>query len=213
MPRVVLLGPPGAGKGTQAGPLAAELGVPHLSTGDLLRAAVAKATSLGAEADGYMRAGHLVPDELVLRILRARLSEPDARAGFVLDGYPRNRAQAETLAALVAVDDVLYFELPEEVLLGRLTQRRSCPRCGRVYNLSTRPPRSPGRCDVEGAELLQRSDDRPEAVRVRLATYREQTEPLLQYYAGAGLLRRLDALGSTEEVGRRLRAALRLPNV
>jgi adenylate kinase len=213
MPRVVLLGPPGAGKGTQAGPLAAELGVPHLSTGDLLRAAVAKATSLGAEADGYMRAGHLVPDELVLRILRARLSEPDARAGFVLDGYPRNRAQAETLAALVAVDDVLYFELPEKVLLERLTQRRSCPKCGRVYNLSTRPPRSPGRCDVEGAELLQRSDDRPEAVRVRLATYREQTEPLLQYYAGPGLLRRLDALGSTEEVGRRLRAALRLPNV
>jgi adenylate kinase len=210
--RIVLLGPPGAGKGTQAGPLAARLGIPHLSTGDLLRAAVAAGSKLGREADGHMRAGRLVPDELVLQILLARVAEPDARAGFLLDGYPRNRAQAETLAGRFEVDSVLYFDLPEEVLLERMTERRSCPKCGRVYNLATLPPKRPGVCDDDGTALVHRSDDRPEAVRVRLATYREQTEPLLEFYERQGRLHRVDALGSTEEVGRRLLAALGLPN-
>lgn len=212
MARIVLLGPPGAGKGTQAGPLAAELGIPHLSTGDLLRAAVAGGSELGHEADGHMRAGRLVPDELVLRILLARVAEPDASGGFLLDGYPRNLAQAETLARRFPVDAVLYFELPAEVLLERLTQRRICPKCGRVYNLATMPPRHDSLCDDDGTPLVQRSDDRPEAVRVRLETYHAQTEPLLAFYEREGRLRRVNALGSTEEVGRRLRAALHLKN-
>lgn len=212
MARIVLLGPPGAGKGTQAGPLGAELRIPHLSTGDLLRAAVAGGTELGREADGHMRAGRLVPDDLVLNILLARVAEPDAAGGFLLDGYPRNLAQAETLARRFPVDAVLYFELPPEVLLERLTQRRICPKCGRVYNLATLPPKHDTVCDDDGSPLVQRSDDRPDAVRVRLETYRAQTEPLLAFYERAGRLRRLNALGSTAEVGRRLRAALALNN-
>ncbi|MCI4364190.1 MAG: adenylate kinase [Thermoplasmata archaeon] len=212
MPRIVLLGPPGVGKGTQAGPLAKTLGVPHLSTGELLRAAVAGGTPLGREADVYMRAGRLVPDELVLHILTERLEEPDARPGFVLDGYPRNRSQAETLARLVPVDIVLFFELPEHALIERLTLRRSCPTCGRLYNLATLPPKVPGRCDEDGSPLLQRSDDAPEAVRTRLRTYREQTEPLLEFYRSTGQLRSIDASGTTTEVGHRLREALDRPN-
>jgi adenylate kinase len=212
MPRVVLLGPPGVGKGTQAGPLAKALGVPHLSTGELLRAAVADGTPLGREADGYMRAGRLVPDELVLHILTERLERPDTHPGFLLDGYPRNRAQAETLARLVPVDIVLYFELPESTLIERLTQRRVCPTCGRLYNLATLPPKVPGRCDADGSTLVQRSDDAPDAVRTRLRTYREQTEPLLEFYRSTGRLRSVDASGSTTEVGRRIRDAIDRPN-
>jgi adenylate kinase len=212
MPRVVLLGPPGVGKGTQAAPLAKLLRVPHLSTGELLRAAVASGSALGREADGHIRAGRLVPDEIVLHILTDRLEQPDAAAGFILDGYPRNRAQAETLARLVPVDFVLYFELPEAALVERLTLRRSCPTCGRLYNLATLPPKVPGHCDVEGTPLVQRSDDTPEAVQTRLRTYREQTEPLLEFYRSTGRLRTVDASGTTTEVARRLRAAIDRPN-
>jgi adenylate kinase len=212
MPRVVLLGPPGVGKGTQAAPLAQLLGVPHLSTGELLRAAVASGTALGREADGHIRAGRLVPDEIVLHILTDRLEQSDAAGGFILDGYPRNRAQAETLARLVPVDFVLYFELPEAALVERLTLRRSCATCGRLYNLATLPPKVPGRCDADGTPLVRRSDDTPEAVQTRLKTYREQTEPLLEFYRSTGRLRTVDASGSTTEVARRLRAAIDRPN-
>lgn len=208
MHRIVLLGPPGAGKGTQAKRIATEFGIAHLSTGDMLRAAAARGTPLGREADGYMRQGRLVPDSLVLGILRERLATPDARRGFVLDGYPRNVAQASALAEITPVDHVLYFEISEPVLVERLSQRRSCPTCGTVYNLLTSPPRIAGRCDNEGTPLVQRDDDTEEAIRTRLAVYREQTLPLLDLYRKQGLLRTVEADGSIEEVDARVRAAL-----
>ena len=209
MNRIVFLGPPGVGKGTQADLLAKELGVPHLSTGDLLRAAVAARTPLGLEAQGHMDAGRLVPDDLVLRILRDRLAADDAQAGFLLDGFPRNLAQAQRLAEITPVDAVLAFELPANQLIERLAGRRVCPTCQSVYNLSTRPPKVPGRCDRDGTELVQRPDDRPEAITTRLAVYAEQTAPLLNHYRKAGLLRPVDATGTPDEVLRRVRGALR----
>lgn len=208
MHRIAFLGPPGAGKGTQAARLSVELGVPHLSTGEILRHAAGEGTALGQAADRFMREGRLVPDELVLQLLDARLRLPDAASGFVLDGYPRNRAQAEALDRITPLDHVVFFELPEDWLLERLTQRWSCPTCGRVYNLVTLPPRIAGHCDDDGTPLHQRSDDRPEAVKTRLRTYSEQTTPLLAHYQERNLLRSLDAKGSVEEVGRRLRSAL-----
>ncbi len=207
--RIVFLGPPGAGKGTQAAGLARELGIPHLSTGDLLRAAVAAGSPLGKEADGYMRAGTLVPDELVLKILEERLTQPDARSGFLLDGYPRNVAQGETLARRTPVDAVVSFEVPSEELVRRLSERRTCPKCRSVYHLTFRPPKTAGRCDQDGAELVQRPDDRPEAVQNRLKVYSDQTAPLLDFYRQRRLLRPVDASGTAEEVGHRIRAAIR----
>ena len=208
MPRIVFLGPPGAGKGTQAAGLARELGIPHLSTGDKLRAAVAAGSPRGKEADGYMRAGKLVPDELVLKILEERLAAPDAKAGFLLDGYPRNLAQGETLAQRLPVDAVVSFEVPSEELVRRLSERRTCPKCQAVYHLTFQPPKAPGRCDHDGAELVQRPDDRPEAVQNRLKVYAEQTAPLLDFYRQRGRLRPVDASGRPDEVARRIRAAL-----
>lgn len=209
MRRIVFLGPPGAGKGTQAAELARELGIPHLSTGDLLRSAVAARTDLGREAEGHMAAGRLVPDDLVLRILKERLAEPDARNGFVLDGYPRSPAQAEALARITPIDVVVAFEIPEEMLVDRLSGRRVCPTCHTVYHLVSRPPRVPGRCDKDGTELVQRPDDRPEAIRTRLQVYESQTAPLLEYYRKQGLLRPVDATGTPEQVLTRVRAAVR----
>ena len=209
MSRIVFLGPPGAGKGTQAAGLARELGIPHLSTGDLLRAAVAAGSPLGTEADGYMRAGKLVPDELVLKILEERLTRPDAKTGFLLDGYPRNLAQGETLARRTPVDAVVSFEVPADELVRRLSERRTCPKCQSVYHLTFQPPKMAGRCDHDGAELVQRPDDRPEAVQNRLKVYADQTAPLLDFYRQRGLLRPVDARGTPEEVARRIRAAVR----
>jgi adenylate kinase len=202
--RIVFVGPPGSGKGTQAAILARERSIPHLSTGDMLRAAVAAGTPLGLEARSFMDAGRLVPDDLVLRILRERISRPDARSGFVLDGYPRNLAQAQELDRIAAVDTVVAFDLPLPVLVERLSGRRVCPQCQTVYHVLSRPPRTIGRCDLDGAELVQRPDDLPEAVRTRLAVYAEQTAPLLRYYTDRGLLRTLDARGEPQDVAQRL---------
>lgn len=208
MLRLIFLGPPGAGKGTQAANLARELGVAHLSTGDLLRSAVAAGTPLGRQAEGHMRAGRLVPDDLVLGILRERLSQPDARPGFILDGFPRNVPQAKALAEITPLDRVVSFELSSHDVLERLVGRRVCPRCQTVYNVVSRPPREAGRCDLDGADLEQRPDDRPEAITTRLAVYAEQTAPLLEHYGRLGLLRPIDARGSPDDVARRLRTAL-----
>jgi adenylate kinase len=206
--RLVFLGPPGSGKGTQAAELARELGIAHLSTGDLLRAAVAEGSPLGRAADEHMRAGRLVPDELVLRILGERLARPDASHGFVLDGFPRTIAQADALDRMTELDAVISFDLEPATIVRRLAGRRSCPTCGAVYNLVSNPPHQAGRCDRDGTELLQRPDDRPEAVEVRFRVYEEQTAPLREHYRQRGVLRPLDASGSPAEVGSRLRHLL-----
>lgn len=206
--RLVFLGPPGAGKGTQAPRLARDLGIPHLSTGDLLRSAVAARTPLGLEADGHMRAGRLVPDELVLKILHERLGAPDAREGYLLDGFPRNLAQAEALGKFAEIDRVVSFDIAPELLVNRLSDRRVCPKCQSVYNLSSNPPKVAEQCDRDGTALVQRPDDRPEAVTTRLKVYAEQTAPLLEYYRSRGRLWSIDASGTPDEVGARLRRAL-----
>lgn len=208
MHRIVFLGPPGAGKGTQAAQLARSLGIPHISTGDLLRAAVAQRTPLGNEADGYMRAGKLVPDELVLRMLQERLRTPDAREGYLLDGFPRTIAQAGALTGFAPIDRVISFEIPESALVERLTERRTCPKCGAVYNLATQPPKDPTHCDNCGSTLVQRTDDLPDAVRMRLQTYHRQTAPLLDHYRRLGLLRPVDAVGAKDVVFERIRHAM-----
>lgn len=206
--RVIFIGPPGAGKGTQAVHIARELGVPHLSTGDILRAAVAARTPLGIAAEEHIRSGGLVPDELVLKILHERLDEPDARVGFLLDGFPRNLAQAEALEKFSEIDRVISLEVEPEVIVERLSDRWVCPKCHTVYNLRTKPPKVPGHCDLDGTPLIQRPDDRPEAVMTRLKVFAEQTAPLLEYYRKRRLLRSVNASGTPEEVSVRVRKAL-----
>ncbi len=206
--RVVFLGPPGAGKGTQADRIAHELGVPHLSTGDILRAAVAARTPLGLQAEGHMNSGGLVPDDLVLRILHERLDQPDARVGYLLDGFPRNLAQAEALGKFSEVERVVSLEVMPDLLVGRLSSRRVCPKCQSVYNLATKPPKVPDTCDRDGTRLVQRPDDQAEAITMRLKVYAEQTAPLLDYYRKRHLLRSVDASGTPDEVTARVRRAL-----
>jgi adenylate kinase len=184
---VVLLGAPGSGKGTQAERIVVAFGLPHISTGEILRAAVAAGTQLGAEAQGYMQAGKLVPDAVVIGIIRERLAQPDAARGFLLDGFPRTLDQAAALddmlaAAGRALTNVIVLDVPEPELIERLSGRRACRTCGKGYHIKFDPPRQPGVCDVCGGELYQRADDNEETVRNRLVVYGEQTEPLIGYY-------------------------------
>lgn len=194
--QVMMLGLPGAGKGTQAGRIHADYGIPHISTGDMFRAAIAAQTPLGREAQQYLDSGRLVPDELTIGIVRDRLQESDATAGFVLDGFPRTLPQAQALDDMLGqlnkrLGCVLYIHVPQEALLARLTGRRLCKSCGATYHLVYQPPAVPMRCDVCGGELYQRSDDTEEAVATRLEHY-AQTEPLVDYYRAQGLLRQVD---------------------
>jgi adenylate kinase len=207
--RIVLIGPPGAGKGTQAANLAAHYGVPHVASGDILRFAVAWKTDIGMRAKEYMDNGDLVPDEIVLELLKLRLAQPDAREGFVLDGFPRTLPQAEALEGILAeigqrIDVAVHFDVPDELIVLRLSQRASCPTCGRTYNLLASPPKSDMACDRDGSPLFQRDDDRPEVIANRLAVFRRQTEPLVQYYAERDLLVTIDGAGDKEEVLERI---------
>lgn len=208
MRRLELLGPPGAGKGTQAAFLEERYGVVHVSTGDILREAKAAGTPLGLLAKGYMDRGELVPDEVVIGLVRERLRQADVQEkGFLLDGFPRTVAQAEALEALLGelgqpLEAVLCLNVDPERLTKRLSLRRSCPACGAVYHLENRPPKVEERCDACGGQLVQRPDDVEETVRNRLAVYERQTAPLIRYYRERGLLREVDGERSIEEVRR-----------
>ena len=212
--RVAFLGPPGAGKGTQARDLARQWSVPHIATGDMLREAVAAGTTLGLEAKAYMDRGALVPDEVIIGMIAERLREPDARNGFLLDGFPRTIAQAEGLERLLKdlgqpLERVVYFDVAEPELLRRLTGRRVCRVCGHSFHVVSNPPRREGVCDACGGELYQRVDDSESTVRNRLTVYAGQTTPLLDWYAGKGLLASVKGEGAIGEIGRRVQDAAR----
>lgn len=211
--RVIFLGPPGAGKGTQAQGLAREWGVPHIATGDMLREAVAAKTRLGLEAKRHMDSGGLVPDPVVIGLVGLRLGQPDAKAGCVLDGFPRTAAQAEALDALfaqsgIALDRVVFFDVPRAELLRRLTGRRICRACGRTFHVVSAPPKVAGTCDACGGELYQRADDREATVATRLDVYKTQTAPLLDYYRGRKLLAEVVGEGPVDRVAEAIRAAV-----
>lgn len=210
---IVLLGPPGAGKGTQAKRTAAAFELLHLSTGDLLRDEVSRGSSLGQEAQGFMNRGELVPDALVGKMLVNKLHAQVAARGCVFDGYPRNTDQAVLLDGLLAelnrrVDIVLYLAVSDEEIVARISGRRSCGSCGAVYNLSHIPPKRDGICDACGGTLAIREDDREEVVRQRLSVYRERTAPLLGVYRGRGILREVSGVGAEDKVFSRLRTAM-----
>jgi adenylate kinase len=210
--RVAFLGPPGAGKGTQARDLAQEWRVPHLATGDMLREAVAAGTTLGREAKGYMDQGALVPDDVIIRMMGERLGKADAGRGFILDGFPRTIAQAEALAKLLkdlgqTLDTVVYFDVSEPELLRRLTGRRVCRACGHSYHMTSNPPKRAGVCDECGGELYQRDDDAETTVRKRLDVYQRQTAPLLAYYRQRSLLATVSGEGPLATIRDAIRAA------
>ena len=211
--RLILLGPPGAGKGTQAKGLAASLGVPHVSTGDMLRAAVSSGSEVGRRAKKYMDAGELVPDAVVVAIVAERLREPDAASGWLLDGFPRTEAQAAALDEAIAglgqsLDRVLYLAVPDEVVVRRLSGRRTCRGCGANFHVEFMPPRKEGVCDACGGELYQRADDEARSIRERLAVYAAETEPLVARYRASEFLTEVSAGGTPKEVGAAICAAL-----
>jgi adenylate kinase len=216
MSRVIFLGAPGAGKGTQARRLAADSGVPQVATGDMLREAVAGGTPLGREAKRYMDSGALVPDDVVIGLVDERLAQPDATPGYVLDGFPRTAAQAEALDALLRrrrqeLDRVIFFDVSRDELIRRLTGRRICRKCGAAFHMVSAPPKAEGRCDQCGGELYQREDDAEATVARRLDVYQTQTAPLLDYYRQRGLLARVAGEGQVEEVADRIRRAVKEP--
>ena len=206
---LVFMGPPGAGKGTQAELFQRRHGVPHISTGEMFRAAVRADTEVGRRAAEYMRDGELVPDAIVQQLVEDRLMQPDAAAGFILDGYPRTLVQADALDEFLArrgraLDGVVLFDIPEEVVLRRLTGRRVCPVCGTNYHVEHKAPHVPGRCDLDGAELIQRRDDAPETVHRRLEIFRRWTAPLVDHYRALGIFLAVSAQGTAEEVYERI---------
>jgi adenylate kinase len=213
--RLVLLGPPGAGKGTQARMLEKRLSAPQVASGDLLRAAVRKRTALGMEAKRYMDKGALVPDELVFKLIEERLSQADAASGFILDGFPRTVAQAETLSGMLKVlsgsqqlDKVIAIIVPDDEIVKRISGRRTCKNCGAMYHLIYDPPRNHDLCNSCNGELYQRDDDAEDTVRMRLEVYASTTRPLLEFYGRAGLLAQIDGIGRPEEIQQRIVNAL-----
>jgi adenylate kinase len=213
--RIVLVGPPGAGKGTQAAFLAQNLSIPHISTGDLFRANISRQTDLGKLAKSYMDAGNLVPDEVTIGMAKDRMEQPDAENGFLLDGFPRNVSQAEALddmlkAESMKLDAVLDLEVPEDEVVKRIAGRRVCRNeSSHVFHVTYSSPKSEGVCDVCGGELYQRDDDREDTVRKRLEVYHSQTEPIIDYYRSQGLVVTISALGKVEDVTGRAMDALR----
>ncbi len=206
--KLVFLGPPGAGKGTIAALAKEYFHIPHISTGELFRSHIKRHTPLGLKVEAILGKGDLVPDDITVEMVRIRLGEADAQAGFILDGFPRTIAQADALKELVALDAVLNFAIEEEVIIARLSGRRVCKSSGRIYHLLYNPPKCEGIDDATGEPLVQRDDDRPEAIHNRLEVYQRQTFPLIEYYRTRGLLVDIDASGTPGEVFAAMRGAL-----
>jgi adenylate kinase len=213
--RLVFFGAPGVGKGTQAQRLAEEENIPQVSTGEILRESVKRGTPLGVKAKGFMESGKLVPDEVVIGLVREKLAGPECARGYILDGFPRTVAQAEALDQMFretgspGLDHVVSFEVPNAELIRRLSGRRSCPACQTVYHIAHDPPKREGECDKCGGALVQRTDDRAETVEARLKVFDQQTSPLVDYYQKRGLLRRVDATASIDQVYARLLGIVR----
>jgi adenylate kinase len=210
---LILLGPPGAGKGTQAERLTDDFNVPYIATGNMLRAAVQEQTELGKEAKAYMDEGKLVPDPVITGVILEAIESDDARDGFILDGFPRTIPQADALSEGLKAHDreltaAILIEVPDDEVLRRMSGRRVSVKTGRVYHVDFDPPKHAGRCDVDGSRLVQRDDDAPETVKNRLAVYHDQTEPLINYYEDQGLLRRFDGTRSPTEVHDHIRATI-----
>jgi adenylate kinase len=210
---IVLLGPPGAGKGTQAEAISSKLHLPHISSGDIFRENLKEQTELGKLAGRYINKGELVPDDVTIAMIRERISKPDCKYGALLDGFPRTPAQAEALASTLAsfngqVTSVPYISVPENVLVERLTGRWTCRKAGHVYNEKFCPPQVPGKCDLDGSELYQREDDKADTVKHRIHVYLEQTQPLIEYYHQRGVLAEVDGTKSIEQVTIDLLAAV-----
>ncbi|PYQ51134.1 MAG: adenylate kinase [Acidobacteria bacterium] len=210
--KLIFIGPPGSGKGTQAKRLAATHGVPHISTGDMLREAIADGTELGRKAGPIVASGGLVPDDVMVGIIKDRLAKTDARKGFILDGYPRTLVQAERLDSFVGNGSgglrVLQLLVPDEVIVKRIALRRSCPQCGAIYHLETAPPRDDEVCDRDGAELIARPDDNEQAVRTRLEAFHRQTLPVATFYKSKSVLRQVDGVGPVDVVFERIEKSL-----
>ncbi|MCA9473577.1 MAG: adenylate kinase [Nitrospirales bacterium] len=211
--RVIFLGPPGVGKGTQADSIATRFGLAKVSTGDLLREGVANGTQLGLQAKQYMDRGALVPDEVVINLIEEKIGAPESAKGFLLDGFPRTVAQANKLTEILdaktqSIDKVVYFVLQREEIVRRLSGRRSCPNCQAVFHVESIPPQTPDICDFCSSGLVQRNDDKPETIQSRLSVYDEQTAPLIEYYRNKKKLYELDGSGTVLEVQERLLAAL-----
>jgi adenylate kinase len=206
--KLIFLGPPGAGKGTLATAVAEQYGIPQISTGDIFRQAVKNQTSLGRQVASIMERGDLVPDELTTSLVEERLAKPDADGGFILDGFPRTIPQAEALNGFQKIDAVVNFRAGDEVVIRRLSGRRVCRSCGAIYHVENIPPRTDGICDRCGGGLIIRDDDKIEAITKRLEVYKAQTEPLIRYYDGLGLLKNIDAAQDVEASLRQIRRLL-----
>jgi adenylate kinase len=206
---LILLGAPGAGKGTQAENIEKVKGIPQISTGNILKAAVKNGTEIGLKAKGFMDAGALVPDDVVIGILKERIAEPDCKDGFILDGFPRTVPQADALEAMgITIDKVISIEVPDEKIEKRLSGRRACLNCGATYHMEYKPPKTAGVCDKCGSELVTRDDDKPETVRDRLKTYHEKTAPLIGYYEAKGKLVTVEGQDELSETTALVMAAL-----